>query len=115
MSIQNPVNEFRLFVRDFLLPGDLSRGVGGDETLEDEGGDVEVEDREGVVEGVVGGDGAEGEHYWREGAGGWERWGEGVEEGDGRNGGEEGFADYEDGYAGDAEVFLGAGLGGCGG
>lgn len=69
-------------------------------------GDPHAEDGEGVVEGVILGDGGPVEDYGR----GPDA--DGVEEGRGRGGGEEGFANDDEGGVGDADVFLGTALSG---
>lgn len=69
--------------------------------------DPDAEDREGVVEGIVFGDGGPVE----DGGGGPDT--DGVEEGGRCLRGEEGFAEDDDGGVGYADVFLGAALDGA--
>lgn len=52
VSFKSGVDERGLLLGDGLLAVDLG-GVGGEEALEDQAGNVDVEDGEGVVEGLV--------------------------------------------------------------
>ena len=76
----------------------------GQQGAHDLAGDPDAEDGNCVVERVVLGDGGVVEDY------GGRPHADGVEEGGRRVGGEEGFADDDEGGVGDADVFLGAPL-----
>ena len=72
--------------------------------MQDEGGDVEVENGEGVVQGVVLGEGGEVEDDRRDDGG--ERGGELLQEGGWRGQCQEGLADDDERDACDSEILL---------
>lgn len=107
--VQRPVDEVGFAVGNLFLTSDLLCTVRVDEVGHDLAGDPQVEDGEGVVEGVVLRDGGVVEHH-----GSWETTDvQPVEEcswGCGRLRGEEGFLDDGDGDTGHTNVLLGTSL-----
>ena len=62
--VQGTVDELRLLVGNFLLPADLLSAEFGHEVSHDLASDPEVEDGEGIVEGVVLGDSGVVKNDW---------------------------------------------------
>ena len=107
--IQSTVDKLCLFVGDLLLAADLLGAELGHQIGHDLAGDPEVENREGVVEGVVLCDGSVVEYDWA-----WETADvQSVEKGGRRSRGlgwEEVLADNGDGDTGNTDVFLSTAL-----
>jgi len=80
VTVESIVQKLGLFVCNFFLARDSLGSKCGGKALENKCGDKEVEYGEGVVKTVVGGDGREGEHDWRECSGAWEHGRKGVQE-----------------------------------
>lgn len=90
-SVEDIVDDFGLLVRDGLLAADLGVAVGVQDAPHHFAGDPDAEDGDGVVEGGVLGDGGVVEDDGRAPDA------DGVQEGEGWEGREEVFADYDEG------------------